>query len=66
MKTQADNFLVTIHRISNDENGNLGIEFKDGSVVDYNIDSCQFKLFTNPMTEKNIIKTGDIGHGYPQ
>jgi len=63
METQAENFLDTILRISNDEEGNIGIEFKDGSVIDYNIDSCRFKLFTKPMTKENITKNGNIGHG---
>ena len=63
MKTQAEDFLYTILRISNNEKGNLRIEFKDRSVVDYNIDSCKFKLSTKPMAEKNITKTGSIEHG---
>ena len=61
MEKMAERFLATVLRISNDEKGNIGIEFRDGSVIEYNIDSCRYRLLTSPMTPQNRSSHGTIG-----
>lgn len=52
-ETQAENFVNSLLRMTSNEKGSLGIEFKDGSAIDYDIDSCKITLYTAPMTRHN-------------
>lgn len=65
MDQQAFNheyFLQNVYMIDYDD-GILSIQFKDSSVIEYNIDSTKFKAFSHPWLTKNITTTGLISAG---
>lgn len=58
MEKQVEKFLENILGVSSNDDTLVTLEFRDGSVVEFDINSLKFKTFTAPMTTKNIVKEG--------
>lgn len=59
---QAENFVKNVLRIERSESPDtlIIVNFKDGSAVEYDIDSRRYKSCTAPMTKKNSTQVGHL------